>query len=138
MSRLYRNSDTLADAALVSTPDTSRATDRCPVLFQRGRTTSEAGASIDQERFTQAWILAWNSSVQLEKRDAGELSLSGEPECLSLQADDSTTIQKRQEARKTQSAFGRLSLPPVARRQTGIQKGFVVNLRGESHASKNS
>jgi len=127
VSRLYRNSDTLADAALVSTPDTSRATDKCPVLFQRGRTTSEAGASIDQERFTQAWILAWNPSVQLEKHDAGELSLSSEPKCLSLQADDSTTSQERQEARKTQSARLSPFFPPVCLQATGGKKGFVVS-----------
>jgi len=86
VSTLHLNSDTLADAASVSTRDTSRNHDNVPVLAHRGRTKCRArSVAIDRERFTPARHscrepapFSWKGS------DVGELSLSGEPECLSL------------------------------------------------------
>ena len=109
--------------ALASPDDTSGATDNCPVLLQRGRTTSEPGASY-QERFTQAWILAWNPSVPLERSHAGELSLSTSVECLSLHAQDSTHVQNVQE--DGFPGFRCLSFLPPTSTEAGIQKGFLV------------
>ena len=97
VSVLCRNSGiSYGTPALASPDDTSRLPDNQPVLVQRGLPTSEQGASY-QERFTQAWILAWNPSVQLERYHTGELSLSTGVECLSLYAQDSTHVQKVQE-----------------------------------------
>ena len=97
MSVLCRNSGIpYGTPALASPDDTSRLPDNQPVLVQRGLPTSEQGASY-QERFTQAWILAWNPSVPLERYHAGELSLSTGVECLSLYAQDSTHVQHVQE-----------------------------------------
>lgn len=39
---------------------------------------------IDQEHFTQMWILAWNTLCSVVKAPVGELSLSKCLECLSL------------------------------------------------------
>lgn len=54
-------------------------------------------AWFDHERFTRAWILAQNALRSVVKEPAGEPSLSGEPECLSLQAQYSTRVQNSQE-----------------------------------------
>src|SRR5712692_11346944 len=98
---LYRNSvHQHAWTALVSTHDTSEsedsgATDKCPVLAQHA----------EQEAFSSTTsvlplhgVLAGNPGHSVGKEPIGELSLPGEPGCLSLQADCSTNVQNVQEA----------------------------------------
>ena len=113
VSVLYRNSvHQHACTALVSTHDTSEsedsgATDKCPVLAQHA----------EQEAFSSTTsvlplhgVLAGNPGHSVGKEPVGELSLSAEAECLSLQADYSTNVQKGQE---TPSADAFLSSRPM-------------------------
>jgi hypothetical protein len=100
VSVLYRNPvGQHAPTALVSTHDTSESkdsgvSDKDPVLAQHAE--QEAFASTENVLPVHG-ILVRNPTVLLEKSHAGELSLSGEPGCLSLQSDGSTNVQNVQE-----------------------------------------
>ena len=72
--------------ALASASDTSRASDNRPVLAHRGLPTCKQEAFASTENVLPVHgVLVQNPTVQLESYRGGELSLSGEPECLSLQ-----------------------------------------------------
>ena len=49
---------------------------------------------IDQECFTRTWFLVRNPGHSVGKEPVSELSLSGEPECLSLQKTILTDVLK--------------------------------------------
>jgi len=61
--------------------------DKVPVQSYRGRRAAckEGTLLIDRERFTQARYSCLEPDRSVGKEPIGELSLSGEPECLSLQ-----------------------------------------------------
>jgi hypothetical protein len=83
VSSLDRNSeDSHGSTALASTADTSGHPDKVPGLAQHAES---AALSSTENVLPRHGILAWNPTVQLERYRAGEPSLSGEPECLSLQ-----------------------------------------------------
>ena len=95
VSSLCRNSGIPCEMpALASLADTSRPSDKRPVLTQACRINSVVST---ENVLPLHGILAGNPTVQLEKNPVGELSLSGEPECLSLQTDGSTHVPERQE-----------------------------------------
>jgi hypothetical protein len=75
-------------AALASPTDTSGPSDRWPVLVQSCRARSVVRPRTFYARTASSWQ-GRDRSVGRVRR--GELSLSGEPECLSPQAEDSTT-----------------------------------------------
>ena len=121
VSSLCRNSGIPCEMpALASLADTSRPSDNRPVLTQACRINSVVST---ENVLPLHGILAGNPTVQLEKNPVGELSLSGEPECLSLQTDGSTQVPEKQEE-------GCLPFfPSTPSNGVGFQKGLVVNNR---------
>jgi len=121
VSSLCRNSGIPCEMpALASLADTSRPSDKRPVLTQACRINSVVST---ENVLPLHGILAGNPTVQLEKNPVGELSLSGEPECLSLQTDGSTQVPEKQEE-------GCLPFfPSTPSNGVGFQKGLVVNNR---------
>ncbi len=60
---------------------------------QRSEVTSTLTFFLDHECFTPTWRSCWEPGHSVGKVPGGELSLSSEPECLSLQSDASTHVQ---------------------------------------------
>src|SRR5689334_644124 len=109
VSTLHRNSDTrraaLASLCDTSEPEGSGHSDNVPVLNQTCRKRS---VLIDRERFIQARHSCLEPVRSVGKVSVGELSLSGGPECLSLQdviLTDATKTEKSIEQRYLASKF---------------------------------
>jgi len=60
------------------------------------RLAEQEALFIDHECFTPTWRSCWEPGHSVGKVPGGELSLSSEPECLSLQSDGSTHVQNVQ------------------------------------------
>jgi hypothetical protein len=114
-SQLDRNSTGPCGAvALASSFDALGALDKRPVHHEH----ASGGAFLDRERFTPSRFLDGNPTVQLKRYREGEPSLSGEPECLSLQG----FILARQV--KTANG-GRRFLPQM--QSVGIRAAEIMN-----------
>jgi hypothetical protein len=100
-------------------------------MYQSLPTVAEPLASKERYQSTknvlpEHGILAQNPSVQLERYHVGELSLSPEGECLSLQAKYSTNVQNVQDDIPQR----RRALPPRSK-ETGLPSPISVKVKDD-------
>src|SRR5216684_7636121 len=100
-------------------PCDSGASDNGPVLAQHAE---QEAFTLDRERFTQTRRSCLEPDRSVGKEPIGEPSLSAGAECLSLYAQDSTHVRKKQEMRRAceirnKGCFGAIP-PPFQRRGT--------------------
>jgi hypothetical protein len=94
VSNLDRNSEDSGEStALASPAATSGHPDKVPVLAQHAES---AALSSTENVLPRHGVLAWNLDRSVGKDPVSELSLSGEPECLSLHDEYRTHARKSQ------------------------------------------